>query len=67
MFQIATKGSEVAFTQRLEGHTSPITCLASDSYTGALQLASCDEEGVLIIWGNPNKSTESKVVIREME
>ena len=53
---------EVVFTRQLQGHSGAVCDLATNEQE---QLASCDENGMIIVWVDPTLSAESARAINE--
>lgn len=53
---------EVVFTRQLQGHSGAVCDLATNEQK---QLASCDENGMIIVWVDPTLSADSARAINE--
>lgn len=62
MLSVPTHDGDVKFTRQLQGHSSPICDLATNSNG---RLASCDESGVIIVWLDPLTCAETFSVIND--
>ena len=58
---VPTKGCDVIFTRQLQGHSAPVCDLAAN---GEGLMASADETGTILLWGDPVVNAES---IRRIE
>lgn len=59
---IPDKGCDVQFNRQLHGHSAPVSDIVRSNEG---KLASCDENGMIIVWLDPLTCEETAIVISD--
>ena len=59
---VPAEGSDIQFNRQLQSHSAPICDIASNDEG---KLASCDENGMIIVWHDPLTRDDTALVIND--